>query len=101
MKVLKPLESLRFFENNLPEFLLKDNTTKNMVADLTTALQDPARESFHANVLLKGKELIKHIITRSIEYLSNETNSPKDRSHTSLSLGVPVWSSIYNRNGGI
>ena len=80
MKVLNPLESLRFFENNLPEFLPKDNTVKKMIAGLMTALQDTAPESFHASVLLKGKELIKHIITRSIEYLSNESNSPKDRS---------------------
>ncbi|UCG55004.1 MAG: hypothetical protein JSV32_01960, partial [Dehalococcoidia bacterium] len=80
MKVLNPLESLRFFGNNLPGFLSKDNTTKNMVADLATAVQNTASESFHANVLLKGKELIKHIITRSIEYLSSESNSPKDRS---------------------
>lgn len=80
MKVLNPIESLKFFENNLPEFLPKDDAIKMMITGLMTALQDTATESFHASVLLRGKELTKHIITKSIEYLSDEGNSPKDRS---------------------
>ena len=80
MRELAPLESLAFFEQNLPEFLSTDNEIKNIIVDLRNSLQDEGSADFHANALKSGKNFVKHIILRSIEYLSDESDSPKNRS---------------------
>lgn len=78
MRELTPLQSLNFFEQNLPEFLSTD--IKTQIADLRRALQDEGSKNFHADLLKSGKNFIKHIISKSIECLSEENNSPKNRS---------------------
>ena len=78
MRKLTPLESLNFFEQHLPEFLSTD--IKTQIADLRRALQDEGSKNFHADLLESGKNFIKHIISKSIECLSEENNSPKNRS---------------------
>ena len=91
MEVLNPLKSLRFFEKNIPEFMPKDHTIKEIITNLTTVLQETTSESFHANVLDQGKELIKYVLTKSIEHLSIESNSPKDRSIENLNKYIDAF----------
>jgi len=91
MEALNPLESLRFFEKNIPEFISEDNNIKDRIGHLTTALQEPKSESFHANVLQYGKNLIKYVLTNSIEYLSIESNSPKERSIENLNKYIDAF----------
>ena len=66
MEVLNPFESLRFFEKNIPEFISKDNYIKKIITNLASTLQESKSESFHANVLQHGKNLIKYVLTNSI-----------------------------------
>lgn len=81
MKDLNPLESLKCFDGNLPEFLSSvenKKEIKDLISKLKYSLEKKSEPS-HAEQLENGKELIKYIITASIEYLSDKTNSPKDR----------------------
>lgn len=84
MKDLSPLKSLEFFENHLPEFLQRkeseDRRIRNLISPLKGALKETPSLFSHKNQLKYGKKLIKHIITKSIEHLSDETNLPADRS---------------------
>lgn len=80
MKELTPLRSLKFFEKNLPNFLSTDQQIKTVIADLSEILEDEGSTDFHTNLLASGKIFIKHIISKSIECLSDESNSPKNRS---------------------
>ncbi|MFB3886120.1 MAG: hypothetical protein ACE144_12905 [Thermodesulfobacteriota bacterium] len=80
MKELSPLESLSFFEQNLPEFLVADPKIKTQITNLRRILADEKSPGFHAELLENGKNIIKHIISKSIEFLSDESNSPKNRS---------------------
>lgn len=91
MEELNPLKSLRFFEKNIPEFMSGDHTIKKTITNLTTVLQETPSESFHANVLDQGKELIKYVLTKSIEYLSIESNSPKYRSIENLNKYIDAF----------
>ena len=80
MKELNPIESLSFFEQNIPEFLSADQELKNLIVDLQNSLKGEKSSDLHAKMLMAGKNFIKHIILKSIEYLSEERNSPKNRS---------------------
>lgn len=80
MKELKPLESLDFFKNNLPVFLSKDPSIQELISNVRTSLENKTSDDLHANLLESGKRLIKHIITKSIEFLSDEGGSPKSNS---------------------
>lgn len=94
MEELNPLKSLIFFEENIPEFISGDPSIKENITELKSALQDPPSESFHANVLEQGKKLIKYVLTKSIEYLSIESNSPKDRSIENLINYIDAFTSF-------
>lgn len=91
MEALNPHESLRFFEKNIPEFISEDNNLKLIIDHLTSALQAPISESFHADVLHHGKDLIKYVLTSSIEYLSIESNSAKQRSIENLNKYIDAF----------
>jgi len=90
MELLAPLESLKFFENHCPEFISNDKDIEEIVKKVESALQAPKSESFHANVLEQGKSLIKYVLTKSIEYLSDESNSAKYRSIDNLNKYTQV-----------
>lgn len=91
MEALNPLKSLTFFKKNIPEFISRDKTIEQIIASLTSALQKSNSESFHADVLQHGKNLIKCVLTNSIEYLSGESNSPKDRSIENLTKYIDAF----------
>ncbi len=91
MEVLNPIESLVFFEKHIPEFMSKDNTIKKIITNLASELKKSKSESFHANVLQHGKNLIKYVLTNSIEHLSIESNSPKDRSIENLNKYIDTF----------
>jgi hypothetical protein len=77
MKVLNPLESLTFFEKNLPTFLSSDPLIGNLISNVKTSLNNGTSGNFDANLFEYGKELIKHLISKCIEFLSDEGDSPK------------------------
>lgn len=91
MELLTPFDSLEFFEEHLPHFMSKDDELKEIVTNLKSALQAPTSGSFHADVLEQGKLLIKQVLTKSIEYLSDESNSPKYRSTETLNKYVDAF----------
>lgn len=91
MEALSPLKSLRFFERNIPEFISEETNIKDIIDQLTSALQESKSESFHANVLQPGKNLIKNLLTNSIEYLSIESNSAKERSIKNLTKYIDAF----------
>jgi hypothetical protein len=77
---LTPTNFLEFFQGNLPELFSEDKDILPLIEQLRTTLADTQRpEYYHTNILEKGKCLIEHIIRRSIEFLSDESNSPKDK----------------------
>ena len=80
MRELTPLGSLSFFEQHFPEFLSTDPKIKTLIVDLREIFRDKKSRGFHADLLASGKNFIKHIISKSIECLSDESNSPKNRS---------------------
>ena len=80
MRELSPLDSLNFFDQNLPEFLLNDGEIKTLIEALRKTLEDEESTNFQADILSIGKNFIKHIISKSIACLSDESNSPKKRS---------------------
>lgn len=80
MRKLTPQESLIFFEQHLPEFLLTDHSIRTQITNLRNILADENSPGFHANLLANGTSFIKKIISKSIECLSDESNSPKNRS---------------------
>jgi hypothetical protein len=92
MRKLTPLESLNFFEKHLPEFLSTD--IKIQIADLRRILQDEGSKSFHADLLESGKNFIKHIISKSIECLSEEDDSPKNRSIQVIEKYIDTFSTF-------
>ena len=77
MRELSPLDSLNFFDQNLPEFLLTDGEIKTLIEALRKTLEDEESTNFQADILSIGKNFIKHIISKSIACLSDESNSPK------------------------
>jgi len=80
MEPLNPISALEFFEKELPKFLSRDKPkSKTFISELRSSLEDGPTDSYHANLLKKGRALIKHIITESIELLSSKYNSPRDR----------------------
>lgn len=83
MKVLNPLKSLEFFKDNLPKFLSKDGLINDLIVKVNESLLNNS-DNFHASCLENGKELMKHIIAESIGFLSNEIDSPKNRSIKSI-----------------
>jgi len=80
MRKLSPLDSLNFFEKNIPEFLSSDREITDLIEDLKKILEDDTSKNFQADILSIGKNFIKHIISKSIACLSEESNSPKKRS---------------------
>lgn len=80
MKKLSPPDSLNFFEQNLPDFLRGDPETAGLIENLKKALKEEESKNFQADILSIGKNFIKHIISKSIACLSDESNSPKKRS---------------------
>jgi len=80
MGELNPQDALTFFEQNLPEFLSGDVEIEGLILDMKDSLRNEGSANFHANALDTGKNFIKHVITRSIQYLSDESDSPKNRS---------------------
>ena len=91
---LDPEKSLSYFKEYLPEFLSINEATKEetekSIDEMIKAIKAERSTSFHTIVLTKGLELIKHIVTQSIEYLSDnghqlvgkyqEVKSPKIKS---------------------
>jgi hypothetical protein len=80
MKELKPIESIDFFKSNLPVFLSKDPSIQELISNVRTSLENKTSDDLQANLLESGKRLIKHIITKSMEFLSDEGGSPKSNS---------------------
>ena len=80
MEELTPLKSLSFFEQYLPEFLSTDSEIKTLIKNLKKILQSKESQGSEADLLSSGKNFIKYIISKSIECLSDESNSPKHRS---------------------
>lgn len=88
---LNPLESLNFFEKNLPEFLSPDPEIKTHIINLREILVDPKATRFHADMLACGNSFIKRIISKSIECLSDESNSPKNRSIETINKYIDTF----------
>ena len=91
MKALNPLEALYFFEKNLPVFLSGDPSIKDLISNVKNSLNDKDSADFHANLLVRGKELIKHLIAKSIEFLSDEGGSPKSSSIEKINNYIDVF----------
>ena len=94
MKKLTPLNSLTFFEEHLPEFLLTDSIIKPQIEELKGILAKEESPEYHADLLASGKKFIKHIISKSIEYLSDESKSPKNRSIEALDNYIETFTSF-------
>ena len=84
MRKLTPLDSLSFFEQHLPEFFSTDTEIKTLIEELKTILRGKESQEFQTNLLSTGKNFIKYIISKSIECLSHESNSPQKRSIESV-----------------
>jgi hypothetical protein len=59
---------------------LTDQEFKALIVDLGKILEQEGTGDFHANLLAGGKNFIKHVVSKSIECLSDEGGSPKNRS---------------------
>jgi uncharacterized protein (UPF0335 family) len=91
MKELTPLNSLSFFEQHRPEFLSTDTEIKTLIEDLRNILKDEQSRGFDADLLSSGKNFIKHIISKSIECLSDESNSPKKHSEETIDKYIETF----------
>jgi len=81
MERLNPLQSLTFFENNIPDFLGQNQKeVRTILGKLKAVLQNDTTELFHSNLLRRGKDLFKFLISNGIQYLSEEVELPSDRS---------------------
>lgn len=94
MKALNPLEALYFFEKNLPVFLSKDPSIKDLIDNVRNSLNHKDSANFHANLLESGKELIKSLVTKSIEFLSDEGGSPRRSSIEKINNYIDAFTSF-------
>ncbi|MCX5831351.1 MAG: hypothetical protein NT140_05620 [Deltaproteobacteria bacterium] len=94
MKDLTPQASLTFFERNLPDYLSTDDKINGLIVNLKDCLKKEGAADFHSNVLKSGKNLIKHIILKSIEFLSDESDSPKNRSIKNISAYIDTFTAF-------
>lgn len=90
MEALTPIASLEYFEENLPNFLSGKDKITYLTKELKENLSDGSEE-FHANILKSGKKLIKYILTESIDYLSEESKSPKNKSIKSINQYIDAF----------
>ncbi len=94
MKYINPQASLAFFEQNIPEFLSADDEINRLIVKLKDILKNQESANFHSNVLESGKAFIKHIVLKSIEFLSDEGGSPKNRSVKSISEYIDAFTTF-------
>ena len=95
MEPLNPISALGFFKEEPPKFLSKDEPKLNaFISELKSALGDKPTDSYHANLLKKGKPLIKHIVTESIELLSDTYNLPRDRAKAFIQSFIDSFSNF-------
>lgn len=81
MKPMQPSESLRFFQENLPQFLQdKKYDLQTDINELITILKRKPDDSYDADVLRSVKKLYNVIITTSIEVLSKTVQAPYHKS---------------------
>ena len=90
MEALTPMASLEYFEENLPNFLSGKDEITYLTQELRGNLTNGS-EGFHANILKSGKKLLKYIVTESIDYLSGESKSPKNKSIKSINQYIDAF----------
>ena len=77
MTSLKPIiDSLEFFEGNLPGFFAGDDIIKKLIAKLKGVLKEQQSDFLYAKHLDAGKDFMKYVIETCIKYLSDNASQP-------------------------